>query len=187
MSSSPKHSETESLPISKVDPSKLMEKLGGSINDFLGPENIKFIQDNKVTLLIVFIVAIIFVLVATYGYDTYVKPILNKSYVPNKEFIKDDKDKVINIYFFFTTWCPYCKKARIEWDKFKEEVNKNNLFEQVYEINFKEIDCDKNADLAKKFNIEGYPTIKLEKNGEIYNYDAKPTTSHLMEFLKGSL
>jgi len=184
MSSSPK---SESIKNSKLGTSELINKLVNSVNNFLGEENIKFIKENQVTLLIIIILVIIFILVATYGYDTYVKPLLNKTYVPNKEFIKDEKNKIINIYFFFTTWCPYCKKARIEWDKFKENVNNNNLYNEVYDINFKEIDCDKNTDLAKKFNIESYPTIKLEKNGEIFNYDAKPTSTHLMEFFNGSI
>ena len=49
---------------------------------------------------------------------------------------------VVEVYYFYTTWCPYCVKARPEWDKFKkfwENKKKNG-----YIINCTEIDCDKN-------------------------------------------
>jgi len=158
-----------------------------SVYNFVGDENINFINKHRVTLLIAMIIVIIFIFVATIGYDNYVKPILDKTYIPNKEFIPDNENNNITIYFFYTTWCPYCKKARIEWNKFKKEIEDNSLLQQTFNITFKEIDCDKNADLAKKFNVEGYPTIKLEKNNKIFNYDAKPNAHHLMEFFNGSL
>jgi len=181
-------SEGDDKPnIQDLDVTSLLKSVGGSVYKFIGDDNMKFINENKVTLLIALIITIIFIFVATFGYDNYVKPILNKSYVPNKEFIKEDSNKNIIVYFFYTTWCPYCKKARIEWDTFKKEIEENNLLQQTFNISFKEIDCDKNADLAKKFNVEGYPTIILEKNNKIFNYDAKPTAHHLMEFFNGSL
>lgn len=165
----------------------ILDNVGNSLTKFIGNDNMEFMSKNKVSLLMGFVITIIFILVATFGYDNYVKPILDKSYVPNKEFIKEDGNNNIVVYFFYTTWCPYCKKARIEWDKFKKEIEENNLLQQTFNITFKEIDCDKNSDLAKKFNVEGYPTIKMEKNNKIFNYDAKPSASHLMEFFNGSL
>jgi hypothetical protein len=34
-----------------------------------------------------------------------------------------------------------------------------------------------------KYNIEGFPTIKLLKDGQIVEFDAKPTRETLNEFL----
>ena len=164
----------------------ILSNVSDSLTKFIDKDNMDFMSKNKVSLLMGFVITIIFILVATFGYDNYVKPILDKSYVPNKEFTQDDNNNII-VYFFYTTWCPYCKKARIEWDKFKKEIEKNNLLEQTLNITFKEIDCDKDPGLAKKLNVEGYPTIKMEKDHKIFNYDAKPDASHLMEFFKGSL
>ena len=85
------------------------------------------------------------------------------------------------VYYFYTTWCPYCVKARPEWNKFKtywENKKKNN-----HTLLFSEIDCDKNESLASKYDVETYPCIKLIKDGKVYDYDAKPTLENLNKFL----
>jgi thiol-disulfide isomerase/thioredoxin len=85
------------------------------------------------------------------------------------------------VYYFYTTWCPYCVKARPEWNKFTkywEQKKKNN-----YTLLFSEIDCDKNESLASKYDVETYPTIKLIKDGKVYDFDAKPTLENLNKFL----
>ena len=85
------------------------------------------------------------------------------------------------VYYFYTTWCPYCVKARPEWNKFKkywEQKKKNN-----YTLLFSEIDCDKNESLASKYDVETYPCIKLIKDGKVYDFDAKPTLENMNKFL----
>ena len=39
------------------------------------------------------------------------------------------------------------------------------------------------SELMDKYNIEGYPTIKLVKDNQIIEYDAKPTKSTMEQFL----
>ena len=132
-------------------------------------------------------------IVAYYVFKTYLYPKLNPTYVSNKEF-QQSQDKTVEtrkepdiakIYYFYTQWCPFCKKARPEWDKFVEYVNNINTSETYdFEIITSVVDCDKQTSIADKYEIEGYPTIKLIKNKEIYEYDAKPNKEHLIEFLK---
>ena len=156
------------------------------IENFIGKENFKHFNDNKIMAFSIFIFIIILIFVATFGYDKYVKPLLNPDYVPNKEFIKS-KNNNIFVYFFYTNWCPYCKKARSEWSQFMEDTNNDKQLNEAFNIVFQEVDCDKEPDLAKQFNIQGYPTIKLVKDNKIFNYDAKPDANNLTQFLKGSL
>lgn len=97
------------------------------------------------------------------------------------ETIKDTSIHTADVYYFYTSWCPYCVKARPEWNKFKtfwENKKKNG-----YTLIFSEIDCDKNESLATKYEVETYPCIKLIKDGKIYDYDAKPTVENLNNFL----
>jgi thiol-disulfide isomerase/thioredoxin len=98
-----------------------------------------------------------------------------------EEKIKDTTILTADIYYFYTSWCPYCVKARPEWNKFKTfwETKKKN----GYTLIFSEIDCDKNESLATKYEVETYPCIKLIKDGKIYDYDAKPTLENLNNFL----
>ena len=152
---------------------------------------------NKRALLISLLVGAIFIFIAIYTYNTYVKPRLNIAYMPNKEYItgsgnSDDPgssngaNDSATLYYFYTEWCPYCKSAMPEWDKFKEyaeNINNTNSYQIVLNV----IDCDKSPDLADKYEIAGYPTIKLIYKGKIYDYDAKPNKDNLIKFLETSV
>ena len=56
-----------------------------------------------------------------------------------------------------------------------------------YTVTFTEVNCTtETADteqMMNKYNIEGFPTIKLLKDGQIIEFDAKPTKETLNEFL----
>ena len=81
--------------------------------------------------------------------------------------------------YFYTEWCPYCKKSKPEWNSFKELVKMQSFRDKV---DFKEIDCDENNEIANNYNIEGYPTIKFIYKDQVYDYDAKPDANLLLEF-----
>ena len=152
-------------------------------------DNIKNTMSNLLLnkkFLIILIVSALFISLAIYLYITYVKPkMLEKEYVPNKE-IEYEKEREAELYYFYTTWCPYCKKAKPEWEQLKETYANENI--NNTKIHFKEIDCDKDSKTADEFNVEGYPTIKLVKtSGEIIEYDAKPNFETLKEFLHTTL
>jgi thiol-disulfide isomerase/thioredoxin len=95
-----------------------------------------------------------------------------------------NEPKICELFYFFTSWCPYCKKARVEWDKFKLEWNSKSL--DGYTLKFQEIDCDVNESLATKYNVTNYPTIKLIKDDTVIDYDAKPVVDSLTRFLTTS-
>jgi thioredoxin-like negative regulator of GroEL len=54
-------------------------------------------------------------------------------------------------------------------------------------INFFEVDCDSDPATAEKFNVKGYPTIKMLKGNQIIEYDAKPSKDTLTEFVNTTL
>ena len=111
----------------------------------------------------------------------------DKNYVSNKEFDQENdgtEEEIATMYFFYTNWCPLCKKARKEWDDF---VNITHGHVKNVNIVFKEIDCDKDIDIADKFNITGYPTIKLVYDYKTYEYDAKPDKNTLIQFIDSVL
>ena len=141
--------------------------------------------------LLIAICLVIFITIGVVFYYKYIKPKLNKSYVDNNEFIfkndkennaKDNSNEENNaeLFFFYTDWCPLCKKAMPEWQAFKKSTN--GSYDGV-NIIFREIDCDKESDTADRFKISGYPTIKLIYNNKIYEYDAKPDKEILNTFL----
>ena len=92
----------------------------------------------------------------------------------------------VEILFFYTDWCPYCKTAKPEWNKVKEELDGTKL--KSYNLIFKDINCTnenkENSALMTTYKIEGYPTIKLIKNNEVIDYDAKPNSETLKQFIE---
>ena len=56
-----------------------------------------------------------------------------------------------------------------------------------YQIIFTEVDCsEETAEVEKlmnQYSVEGYPTIKLVKDGQVIEYDAKPSKETLTKFL----
>ena len=148
-------------------------------------ENAKNLVYNKKFIIIVCLAAL-FTGVAFYFYSSYVAPRLDPSFATNKEFIpKGDDVHEVEVLFFYTTWCPYCKKARPAWDGMKKMYD-NKVFNGKT-IYFKEIDCEKNEKLADQYSVEGYPTIKLVKGDQVVDFDAKPTQESLTEFFKTSI
>ena len=122
--------------------------------------------------------------VIMYGfYIKVLKPRLNSDYTANKEFIaKGEDDYTVDIIYFYTTWCPYCKKAKSEWDRFRSQWEEKGI--SGYKLKFTEVDCDINESLADKYKVDGYPTIKMIKQGKVIDYDAKPDQDTLNQFLK---
>ena len=87
--------------------------------------------------------------------------------------------------FFFTNWCPHCKTAKPVWEELKKEYENKTV--NGYKVIFTEVDCtEETAEvdaMMNKYNVEGYPTIKLLKDGQVIEYDAKPSKDTLVQFL----
>lgn len=134
------------------------------------------------------LVAIVILIVAiVYVYKKYMVPEMNPEYAPNKEFIEPDESSDAEVIIFTVDWCPYCKKAMPVWKKFQEEYDGKNI--NGYVLNFRTINCtDENdpdvKEMLSKFKIDGYPTIKLLKDGDAITYDAKPEFNTLQQFLQ---
>jgi thiol-disulfide isomerase/thioredoxin len=149
------------------------------------------VNSNKYRIIgILFLLILIFV--SYYIYTKYYSSKLLELYKPNNEKMPlwtKDNSNVVEIMFFFATWCPHCKTAKPEWEKIKSEYS--NIEIHGYKILFVEIDCSnpdsKTTSIMDKYNVEGYPTIILLKNNEVITYDAKVTYDHLAEFLNSSL
>lgn len=137
----------------------------------------------------IIVVGVIISVVGYWVYQQYVAPRLSPSYVANKEFIQDSQpagpSDEAELFLFYTTWCPACKKAKPIWNQVKEEFNGQEI--NGKRVIFREVDCDKNEELADKFNIEGYPTIKMVSGGNVVEYDARPDRDTLVEFMQSVL
>jgi thiol-disulfide isomerase/thioredoxin len=120
------------------------------------------------------------------GWYIYKKSANTTSSNANREgILNDSKTKTATLMLFYVDWCPHCKTAKPEWNDLKEQYDNKQI--NGYTLLFDEYNCTNESneihDLIKKYNIEGYPTIKLLKDNEVIEYDAKPTKETLEKFL----
>ena len=131
------------------------------------------------------IVAVLLILFAYYTYKHYADT--KTAFKANRENIPKDQNsnKTATLMLFYVDWCPHCKTAKPEWESLKSEYDGKTI--NGYTINFMEYNCTTESDevsqLMDKYNIEGYPTIKLIKDNQVIEYDAKPTKSTMEQFL----
>ncbi len=131
--------------------------------------------------------AILFILICVFVYYQYVKPTyLQPTYTANREHMpKDGKSNQAELMFFYVDWCPHCKTAKPDWEEVKSEYQDKTV--NGYQVIFTEINCTNESDevekLMNQYKIEGFPTIKLLKDGQVIEYDAKPTKETLIQFL----
>ncbi len=141
---------------------------------------------NTNTILIIASV-VIFAAIAVFYYFYYIAKPSKASYSPNSENntkgMSSGSDA--ELLFFYADWCPHCKAAKPIWNDLKAEYEHKTV--NGYKIIFTEIDCSEETQevekLMNQYDVEGYPTIKLMKDGKIIEYDAKPSKETLTKFL----
>jgi|AntAceMinimDraft_18_1070375.scaffolds.fasta_scaffold57734_2 thiol-disulfide isomerase/thioredoxin len=124
--------------------------------------------------------------VSIYYYFKYVAPKLSPTY--NAGTGVDSGPAGSNqaeIILFYVDWCPHCKTAKPEWEKVRDKYQGQQI--NGYVVTFTEVNCTNEtaevSQMIEKYSIEGYPTIKLLKDDEIIEFDAKPTKDTLSQFL----
>jgi thiol-disulfide isomerase/thioredoxin len=103
---------------------------------------------------------------------------------------KDSKstDEKTELIMFYADWCPHCKTAMPEWDNLVAATTGPINGRTVV---FTKINCAEENEVTAKLiadnKIESFPTIKLFKGNEVYDFDAKPTKDTLLTFLNSVL
>jgi len=121
----------------------------------------------------------------------------NSGYIANKEFVGSNDNNSsgnasngsVDILFFYADWCPHCKQAKPEWQKFKDQYNESVV--NNYMLNLIDVNCTselgESGQLIKTYNVEGFPTVKMNVNGKIIEYDAKVSKENLKLFVNKML
>jgi thiol-disulfide isomerase/thioredoxin len=158
------------------EPQNMFSKISSGTRSFLSTKNILFL-----------VVAILFLLVGAYYVYYYIVPRLNPSFKPNNEMMpaNGNTSKEAELLLFYADWCPHCKTAKPIWNELKDEYQNKTI--NGYSIVFTEVNCTTETSevekLMNQYKVEGFPTIKLLKDGQVIEYDAKPTKETLNQFL----
>jgi thioredoxin-related protein len=138
-----------------------------------------------------FWIGLLIILLLSAGVYVYNKNISNlkthndkKTNIPNAPSSAGD----VRIMFFTVDWCPYCQKAKDPWEDFVANYH-------LKTVNGRRITCkEHNATegsktvteakpLIEKYDVKGYPTIIMLKDGEKIEFDAKISTFSLERFV----
>lgn len=154
---------------------------GGSIFD-----KIKMPESTYLRMGVMVIIVVIFGIILYYGYNFLSKK-YSVGYKANSEHIPVDgvSSDEAELLLFTANWCPICKRAAPEWEQIKLEYKGKTV--NGYAIRFTDIDCTNESPnitkLMDQYKIEGFPTIKLIKNGQVVEFDAKVTKANLEQFI----
>jgi thiol-disulfide isomerase/thioredoxin len=131
---------------------------------------------------------VLFAIVAFCIYIYVIKPSFQTTYKSNSEQVPrgEKGGNEVELMFFYADWCPHCKVAKPAWNDVKAEYENKTI--NGYTVIFIDVDCsDENSTevqrMMDQYTIEGFPTIKLLKDGQVIDFDAKPTKDSLTQFL----
>ena len=84
---------------------------------------------------------------------------------------------------FFVNWCPHCKTFKPIWEKATSELNNTSVNDK--NVRFVSVDCEEKPELGEKYNVEGYPTIKVFTEGNVQEYDGDRSLSGIKSYVNG--
>jgi hypothetical protein len=104
-----------------------------------------------------------------------------------ERYTEMEDDGESKFYFFHASWCGWCKKAWPHWKEFRKLFDNRKVTYGGKNVKLIEVDADKDKDMCKKFNIEGYPSFRLTSSGKTMEYKGGPSVDKFREFLKEKL
>ena len=84
---------------------------------------------------------------------------------------------------FYTTWCPWSKKGKAQWDAFKVELERFPVTYGGQTVTLEDIDGDVHRDMIRDYKIAEYPTFRLVyPKGEV-GMEGYPSPAKFRDFL----
>jgi thiol-disulfide isomerase/thioredoxin len=128
---------------------------------------------------VLIIIVLIFFFVQIFSTSTEKFEEVNED-VPVKTSNNNNNTKVYN---FNTSWCGWSVKFQPEWDNFTQAVQSDPSLSGVEVIDVK---CDnpENEKMCKDFEVNGFPTVIIDHNGQKGVYKGARDAKEMLETIK---
>lgn len=97
----------------------------------------------------------------------------------DKNFDEEIKKYDALLIEIYAPWCGHCKELAPEYSRAAEILKNENS-----KIHLAKIDGTENQELSKRFEVEGFPTLKLYKNGEYSEFNGGRTAEEIVMWMK---
>lgn len=95
-----------------------------------------------------------------------------------RDFVKSETHVLV---MFYAPWCGHCKKMKPAYSEAAKIINTENQVQGKLAA----IDCDENKEMAKKYGVKGYPTLKyFRKGADFMKYEGSRNTESILDFMK---
>nr|XP_023648626.1 protein disulfide-isomerase A4 [Paramormyrops kingsleyae] len=111
--------------------------------------------------------------------DTEVKEENGVLILTDKNFDTFIQGKDTVLVEFYAPWCGHCKQFAPEYEKIAQTLKENEP-----PISVAKVDATKENALGSRFDVSGYPTIKILKNGEPVDYDGDRSEQAIVSRVK---
>jgi protein disulfide-isomerase A4 len=99
--------------------------------------------------------------------------------VTSDNFTQVVEGEPIILVEFYAPWCGHCKALAPEY-----KVAARELLKHDPPIPLAKIDATSNEDLARKYDIDGYPIMKVFRNGVPYEYEGSRKADGIVDYMK---
>jgi len=94
-----------------------------------------------------------------------------------------DNYQPVTLKLFYADWCGHCKRFKPVFDtQLPQLIQRKRLPCKLMAIN-----ADQQPQLVQKYNIKGFPTMILEKNGRLIEYNGDRTVRDIESFISKNL